>query len=425
MPTRRSATIVIAVVVTMPYRPIASGPSSAVASRPWSRTSSSAAERKPAFSTPPRAVAARNEPDLAMRRDATRAMSDRPILFLSYAGVLGGAERVLLDCATRLPRPAVVACPEGPLADAARAAGLPVEILEERPLQRRGALVAAVKGVAGLSGDASRLNRRHRPSAIAAWGARAILAAAGARLGRTPVLAVHHDLLPGAIAGAVRSATRRAAGTVATSVAVARDLRVSHDPVILHPGVDLQAWTPQPLPPPHPPQALVLGALVPWKRADLALEVAARIPELQLTVVGAPLPGGEEFAEALRARAWREDLLGRVTLTGALEDPREAVARAHLLLHCADAEPFGMVLVEAMAAGRPVVAADSAGPREIVTAGAGRLFPPGDADAAARAIQEVLADPGAGAAARRRAETAFDVEASARRFAGAVEAVAG
>jgi phosphatidylinositol alpha-mannosyltransferase len=84
-----------------------------------------------------------------------------------------------------------------------------------------------------------------------------------------------------------------------------------------------------------------------------------------------------------------------------------------------------MVLVEAMAAGRPVVAADSAGPREIVTGGAGRLFPPGDAVAAARAVLDVLADPGAGAAARRRAETAFDVEASARRFAGAVEAVVG
>ena len=49
----------------------------------------------------------------------------------------------------------------------------------------------------------------------------------------------------------------------------------------------------------------------------------------------------------------------------------EAVASAHLLLHCADAEPFGMALVEAMAAGRPVVAADNAGPLTVnVTSGA-------------------------------------------------------
>src|SRR3954471_1442390 len=48
-----------------------------------------------------------------------------PVLFASYSGLLGGAERGLLDCATRLPRPAVVACPEGALAEAAGAPGRP------------------------------------------------------------------------------------------------------------------------------------------------------------------------------------------------------------------------------------------------------------------------------------------------------------
>ena len=51
-------------------------------------------------------------------------MTDRPVLFASYSGLLGGAERVLLDCATRLDRPLVIACPDGPLADAVRTARL-------------------------------------------------------------------------------------------------------------------------------------------------------------------------------------------------------------------------------------------------------------------------------------------------------------
>jgi glycosyltransferase involved in cell wall biosynthesis len=211
---------------------------------------------------------------------------------------------------------------------------------------------------------------------------------------------------------------------VATSVAVARDLRVSHDAVVLHPGVDLRALQPLALPPAQPPHALALGALVPWKRADLALEVAALVPELKLTIAGEPLPGSEAFAEALRARAWHEDLLGRVFFPGRVEDPREVFTETHLLLHCADAEPFGLALVEAMACGRPVVAAAAAGPMEIVTGGSGRLFAPGDATAAAEALRAVLADPGAPAAARARAEAAFDVEASAARFARAVESVA-
>src|SRR6478735_7958522 len=73
IPTRRSATIVIAVVVTTPYRPIASGPSSAVASSPWASTSASAPERKAALTSPPRAVRARKLPGTrrgAMTRDA-------------------------------------------------------------------------------------------------------------------------------------------------------------------------------------------------------------------------------------------------------------------------------------------------------------------------------------------------------------------
>jgi hypothetical protein len=144
-------------------------------------------------------------------------MGGRPVLFLSYSGVLGGAERVLLDCATRLGRPALVACPEGPLAAAARTAGLPVEPVRNRSLRMRGARAAAARALAGLAVDAAGLARRNRPAVLAAWGARAVLAAAAAPRAGAPLLAVHHDLLPGAgVARAVRAATLRADGAVAT-----------------------------------------------------------------------------------------------------------------------------------------------------------------------------------------------------------------
>jgi glycosyltransferase involved in cell wall biosynthesis len=350
-------------------------------------------------------------------------MGGPPILFLSYSGVLGGAERVLIDCATRLGRPALVACPEGPLAAAARGGGLRVRPVRNRSLRMRGARAEAARGLAGLALDAARLARRHRPAVLVAWGSRAVLAAAAAPRAGAPLLAVHHDLLPSAgVAAAVRAATLRADGAVATSEAVARDLRRG-GVTVLHPGVDLRAWRPLPQPS-GPPRALVLGALVAWKRADLALEIAARVPELELELAGAPMPGDDgAFPAALRARAARPDLAGRVAFAGSLAEPREALARAHLLLHCADAEPFGMALVEALACARPVVAPAAAGPLEIVADGAGRLYAPGDAGAGARAVRAVLADPAAPAAARARAEH-FGVEASAARFAAAVEAVA-
>ena len=174
-----------------------------------------------------------------------------------------------------------------------------------------------------------------------------------------------------------------------------------------------------------PPRALCLGALVPWKRTDLALEIAARLPDLRLDVAGAVLPGDDPaFLTALRARAERPDLAGRVRFLGAVDDVRAALADAHVLLHCADREPFGLALVEALAAGRPVAAPAAGGPLEIVTPACGRLYAPGDADAGAAAVRALLADPAAPAAARARA-TAFDGAAAASRFAAIVERVAG
>jgi glycosyltransferase involved in cell wall biosynthesis len=260
---------------------------------------------------------------------------------------------------------------------------------------------------------------------IVASGQRPLLAAAWAPLRDAKLVALQHDLPPDAATAALLgAAAARAAAVVATSGAIARALdpagrRLARTHVI-HPGVEPAAWA-LPDPPPGPPRALCLGALVPWKRADLALEIAARVPELELDVAGAALPGDPpEFVAELHERASRPDLARRVRFLGALEDPRPALAEAHCLLHCADREPFGLALVEALAAGRPVVAPAAAGPLEIVTPTCGRLYAPGDPDAGAAALRAALADPNARAAARARAAD-FDGPAAARRFATIVD----
>ncbi len=336
------------------------------------------------------------------------AMTDRPVLFASYSGLLGGAERVLLDCATRLDRPVVIACPDGPLAAAVRQARLHHVALEPRSPKLTPLHLARLFG---LTYELTRRTHEHDPEVIVAWGSRAIIAAAMmTKRRRRPLLAVHHDLYPRpAVRGAVRAATRRADATAAASLAIARDIALE-DVGVLHPGVDLDAFTPSPLPP-GPPRALVVGALVGWKRPDLALRIADKLPELHVTFAGEPFPG-ESFDATPREN---------VTFAGKVEDIREALAGAHVLLHCADAEPYGLALIEALAAGRPVVAPDAAGPREIVTGPEGRLYPPGDADAATAALKAVLTDESAPQAARQRAE-AFDVRDSVRRLKHEIDA---
>ena len=165
-----------------------------------------------------------------------------------------------------------------------------------------------------------------------------------------------------------------------------------------------------------------------WKRPDLALEAVAlasgELPDLRLALAGHAVgPAGERLLAALRRRAAEPDLAGRVRFLGALPEPRAALAEAACLLHCADREPFGLVLLEAMAAGRPVVAPDGGGPAEILAEGGGRLFTPGDAADAARALVATLADPRtareAGRQARRRAEQRFTLAAARERWRAA------
>ena len=350
-----------------------------------------------------------------------------PALFASYSGALGGGERLLLDAALGPERPPVVACPDGPLAQAAREAGLPVLLVAERTLEIRASRRDAARhaaGLAGMAADVRRLARDLAAPVVVAWGMRAALAAAAGLPRATPWVFQHNDLLPAlpAAAGGVRTAARRARAVVALSHAVAADLGLPGVRVI-HPGVDLERFAAAAPDPGAGAEVLLLGVLEPWKRPDLALEIVARTPGVHLTVAGAPLGReGERLAAALRARSGAADLAGRVTFAGRLADPRGALRRAGALLHCADAEPFGIVLIEALATGRPVVAPDAFGPREIVDPTCGRLYRPGDPAAGAAALAAVLSDAGGLAApARARAQERFDVRATRAAYRAILE----
>jgi len=307
-----------------------------------------------------------------------------PVLFVSYSGLLGGAERLLLDAATALDAPPTLACPEGPLAEHARAAGLHVLAVRARPLELRERRAAALADLAGLRRELAAIVDALQPRLVYAWGMRA-----GPAIGR-----------------AVRAAARRADVVTAASECIAAELELAGVHVI-HPGVDLHRFTPSALPD-GPPEVLVLGAIEPWKRPDLALEIAARSPDVRLRLAGSPIsPVGRRLLAQLRHRAERPDLAGRVEFAGPLE-AAQALARAHCLLHCAEREPFGMVMAEALAAGRPVVAPAACGPLEIVDPTCGRLYEPGNAEAAAAALTEALNNAQElGEAGRAKAESKF------------------
>jgi N-acetylglucosaminyl-diphospho-decaprenol L-rhamnosyltransferase len=354
------------------------------------------------------------------------------VLFVSYSGLYGGSERMLLDVASGFEEPAAVACPEGPLAQRARELGLRVFPVRERRLELRATLrdrLATPARLAGLAGEVREIVSALSPDVVYGWGARGAIASLAA-LRTVPaqpaVVFQNNDLLKGPwVARVVRAAARLADRVITPSEAIARDI----DPrgglgnrreKILH-GVDLERFTPDG----HEqgqPRALVLGAIVAWKGPRLALDAAALalrdLPELEVTIAGPVIDPGRGIEASIARRAELPDLAGHVTMPGEV-DAAQALRRSTCLLHCADCEPYGLVLVEALASGLPVIAPDSCGPAEIVDAGCGRLYPPGDARAAADALVEVLGAPDRvrelGEGGRRRAEEVFDVADTQRR----------
>jgi len=363
------------------------------------------------------------------------------LLFVSYSGAFGGAERVLIDCADAVAGDHILLCPEGPLAQRARADGLRVLPLRARSLLLRAGVRERLQAAARLAAHARELDsaaRNLEPDLIVAWGMRSALAGVWAtRTGQARFAFSHHDFLPGGVIGsAVRAAAGRAAAVIACSQAVADDLdpggRLDGRLHVVHPGVDPELFGPAG-DARTPTEVLVLGALTRWKRPDLALEICALVrrdlPGLRLRFVGAPVTEDAPLLTALRERATWADLRGAVDFSGAHSDPRSDLAGAACLLHCAAPEPFGIALLEALATGRPVIAADCGGPREILDASCGRLYPPGDAHAGAAALGELLAAPGLaasmGAAGRERIKAHFDRSRTRAGFAAAIEPLLG
>jgi len=188
---------------------------------------------------------------------------------------------------------------------------------------------------------------------------------------------------------------------------------------VVHPGVEPQARAGEGR---SSRRAVVIGHISPTKRTDLAVEIAQRVlervPDFELEIIGAAQFRDEDFEleRRLRERVASDAVLSEhVTFTGRVPDAPRRLREAALLLHCRADEPFGMVLIEAMAAGLPVVAPAAGGPLEIVVDGeTGVLYPPGDVDAAADAVVRVLFDPGLakrmGAAGAKRAADHFSQE---------------
>lgn len=168
-----------------------------------------------------------------------------------------------------------------------------------------------------------------------------------------------------------------------------------------------------------PTSALVVGTIarmVPVKGYDILFDV---IPEILQSHPNTYflLVGDGPLMESLRTRAKVLGVAERVVFCGLLkrEEIPAALAAMDVMAHPARYEGLPRVLVQALAMGKPCVAFDADGTREVVVSGeTGYLITPGDARAFAEAVQNLLADEDRrqrfGRAGRMKVDPAFRVE---------------
>lgn len=340
----------------------------------------------------------------------------------------GGAQRVVLELLGRLPReefaPTLV-CGEydGALLPEARATG--VEVILVAGLVREVCLKADVAAWGRLAA----LFERRRPHVVHAHTYKAgMLASVAARWVGVPavVLSPHgHVFSPGAgipgvpaggwklglLRGVTQAAQAWAHCVTALSEAdlrqqVALGLGAISRYVVVPNGIDVDRYAaPRPRLFPGRPVVGAVGRFSPEKGHRVLVEAFARVravfPEARLILVGY---GGEE--SELRQAAARAGLADAVIFPGE-RDSSEVLPSFDLFVQPSLYESQGLAILEAMAAGRPVIATDVGGVRDVVRDGeTGLLVPPKDPGALAAALVELAKAPErAGAlAARARAE---------------------
>ncbi len=337
---------------------------------------------------------------------------------------LGGAENMLWTFLQRVDRgslePIVVFLAHGPFPREVAAHGIRTIVL---PAGRLRDVPTALRVVGSLT----RVLRREEPDLLVNWMSKTHLygAPAAALAGmRDRVVWWQHGIPSGHWMDRLATVLpARAVGCSSrTSAGAQKRLWPGRQTFVVHPGIE------------EPPPAAakerlavrrrlgvpagsalvgIVGRLQPWKGHDRFLRALAMLQQRGVSVHGLVVGGDAHgrspgYGRSLQRLVDELSLSNAVTFTGHVPDAVPYIAAMDVLVNASREEPFGIVLLEAMAVGTAVVAVDGAGPSEIVEPGTtGVLVRTTDERALADAVAALLEDP----VLRRRL-----AEAGVRRF---------
>lgn len=382
-------------------------------------------------------------------------------LYVNHTSRISGGELSLITLLGALPASVepVVACPEGALAERLR--GMDIEVvpidgtdgsLRLHPTRTPAALLQMGRAARQVrrAAAASRADLIHANSIRAGL----IATAAGVRSGPPTIVHVRDCLPGGALSALTLRAIGRADGIIANSEYTRATLGSNGGSArVVYNAVDLSRFDKADVSPAEARAAIGLGdggpvlaviaQVTPWKGQDDAIRIARALveshPRLQLLLVGsakfdsaATRYDNVAFLESLHRDVEALGMTGVVRFMGERDDVPELLRAVDVLLAPSWEEPFGRAIIEAMAAGVPVLATAVGGPPEILgtdEGDGGITLPPRRPDVWAESARELLGDrerlQRMSEGGRRSARARFGVERHAEEIVSVYSAVLG
>ncbi len=358
------------------------------------------------------------------------------ILYLNHVSYLGGAEIALLDLLRGLntDRYEPAACvPEGPLAEELHGLGIRVVSISPLPGLNRYTLAKC----ACLAPRLIARVKHEKPDVIHAntnW--TSFYAGILSHALNIPTAAQIRDMEPPGRMGSVlwRQNSRLLAISGAVKHYLINEGVPAHQIALIHDGVDLAQYPPDMASNavdfgtrascPHREGGQVVIAIIGQigqRKGHLYLlqavsELVNTYPFLHLWIVGKePAHSREQYTEQIQHTIAGQQLEPFVRVLGFRADIPDILRQIDMLILPSLQEPFGKIVVEAMAMGKPVIASQVGGVPEIVVDGeTGILVPPRNVEAIRQAVEQLLIHPEKrrqmGQAGRKRVERHFRIE---------------
>ena len=346
------------------------------------------------------------------RQDSGYKPSSQPIrlaIVMPSAHPHGGAEEALVhllrnQAAAKLSAVLVILLEEGELKEVFKSTGAAVEVVPSGRLREPWKQVAAVLKI-------RQLLKRDRMDAVLGWMTKAhIYGGPAARLAGVPSIYFQMGVPDNGVVDRL-SRLVPAAGALACSdfaareqqacvryrvfgVALAADVSrfseaAKHSPADTRRRLGLD---------PDRPLVGIVGRLQRWKGMHVYVEAMARvlreIPDCRGVIVGGKHHLEPDYADWLAEKVQALGVSKEVRMVGVQRNVPEWMQAMDVVVHASEREPFGIVVVEAMALGKPVVATRPGGPEEIITRDSdGQLVTWNEPDELADAILKYLRDP--------------------------------